>query len=88
MNLHSMYKKALSIDKRIVVTDHAIDRLIERKVQIEDFAKALVNIKKNLCVTMFDCEVSGNHHRIAVGGIKVPIKLDKTSMRILITTAY
>jgi hypothetical protein len=88
-DLADVYQKALNIHPRVNVTRHAAERLIERKIDLEQFVNVLEIVENKICVILFETELQGvNTYMVRHKGLRVPVRVIKESLSLVITTVY
>jgi hypothetical protein len=87
--LVDVYREAVNKHPRVIVTQHAIERMMERKIDFKEFYGAIREITKNICLIIYETELLNNYtFRFKYNKLKVPVKFDKNRMVLLITTVY
>lgn len=88
--LHDVYFNALNFNERVVVTRHAVERIIERKIDVETFILLLKrDIVNHMCERIYECITrNGSGTQITGYGIKVPVSFNEDSMKLFIRTVF
>jgi hypothetical protein len=87
-DLAAVYRKSLNFNPRIVVTKHCVDRLIDRKVDVEKFVHTLKDIGKDMEYAIKRYNATGKDVIFKYDGVVVPVVFRADENKLYVCTVF